>query len=237
MTLTPREKRSIEALVATVKSVAAMVPGVGQGIAALDAYQRAERDRCFQEAIDYLRTKVADLAGFLENDWFRTENGQEFFRKVFASVLDSQLEEKRQLFINALIHGAEGESEDFSQLEKLKFVDMLRRLSKAALMVLADMHPKFEKTVWRRGQAVDPNATSPTINAVILASELRDKYKDPYLVMAAISEMESEGVFSRTGASGEQLMEAPTVAGFSTELYYTDFSAKFVEFISIRPQE
>ena len=157
-------------------------------------------------------------------------DGQKFLRKVLACALDSQMEEKRELFINALVQGSC--TTDLSQLEKLKFVDLLRRLSKAALMALADMHPRFEKIVWRRGKTVDPKVASPTVNAVTLAWEFQDKYKDPYLVIAAISEMESEGVFSRTGASGDQLMEAPTAGGFSTDLYYTDFSARFVEFIS-----
>jgi len=99
-------------------------------------------------------------------------------------------------------------------------------------MVLADMHPMFEPMVSRPGRAVGPSTPSPTINPVMLAFEFRDRYTEPYLMTAAISEMEGEGVLSRAGASGEQLMQAPSLAGFSTEHYYTNFSAKFVEFIS-----
>ena len=214
----------IEGLIAAAKSIASMAPGLAQVIAAWDAIGRKELDRNLQQSIILLNENVGDLSVFFQSEWFKTPDGKEFLRKVLACALDSQMEEKREFFINALVHGAQ--ATNLSQLEKLKFVDMLRRLSKAALMVLADLHVKSEPEM--RQTEGDPKI----INPAQIAAERGDEYKDRYLVTAAISELESEGVFSRAGAWGKHMEGASIASGFSTELYYTEFSAKFVEFIS-----
>ena len=63
---------------------------------------------------------------------------------------------------------------------------------------------------------------------------LSDKY-DPYLVTSAVSELESHGLFNtigewRKGANGRYTPRG----GFATEMCYTDFAARFVEFINTR---
>ena len=141
------------------------------------------------------------------------------------------MEDKQELFVNAFINGVNKQT--IPQLEKLKFVDMLRQLSRASLMVLAEMQKMFISQV--RGPDREPDTTKPypLVDPSRIAQDLSDKY-DPYLVTSAISEMESQGLFSRTGewkrdTSGRHLPGG----GFSTELCYTDFAARFVEFIII----
>ena len=56
------------------------------------------------------------------------------------------MEDKQELFINALINGVR--DKETSNLEKLKFIDILRHLSLASLMILADMHSIFKNKVW-----------------------------------------------------------------------------------------
>lgn len=84
----------------------------------------------------------------------------------------------------------------------------------------------------------DPISSYPLVNPSSIAENLSEKY-DPYLVTSSISEMESQGLFSRTGewrqdpVSGKQMPGG----GFATEMCYTDFAARFVEFIRTEPVE
>ncbi|MDY0134220.1 MAG: hypothetical protein RBS14_00840 [Atribacterota bacterium] len=145
MTLTGREKDAFEALTGTAKSVLSLIPGLGQAIAGWDAYRRSQFDRSLLSLLQSLEQKVNDVRAFASSEWLQSEDGQQFCWKVFSSALDSQIEEKQELFLNALIQGTA--RPEVSQLEKLKFIDMLRHLSKAALMVLADMHAMFGSQV------------------------------------------------------------------------------------------
>ena len=230
MELTEREQDALQALSATAKSALSLVPGLGQAIAGYDAYKRSALDRNVQKVIKHLTEKLSDLEGFFRKGYFQTDEGQLFARKVFDAAFDAQLEDKQELFVNALINGVANESTP--QLEKLKFVDIIRHLSRASLMVLAEIHKMFEGQV--RGPGRDPDSSSayPLVNPTQIAERL-EQY-DPYLVTSSISEMESQGLFSRTGewrtdSTGRHIPGG----GFATEMCYTDFAARFVEFITI----
>jgi hypothetical protein len=133
-----------------------------------------------------------------------------------------------------LINGVNDKST--SELEKLKFVDMLRHLSRASLLVLAEIHKLFLGQVRGPGRDIDLTSSYPLVAPDDIAEKLSNKY-DPYLVTSSISEMESQGLFSRTGewrkdpTTGKQMPGG----GFLTEMCYTDFSARFVEFIQTKP--
>jgi hypothetical protein len=206
-----------------------MVPGLAQAMAGWDSYQKSKFERSVNTLIQHLMAKVEDLEALFSVEWLKTEEGEQFAWKVLGAAFDAQLSDKQELFVNALIHGIEDQETD--QLEKLKFVDMLRQLSKASWMVLAEMHEMFSDQVRGPGRAPDPLSALPQVDAGRIAEALSDKY-DPYLVTSAVAELESHGLFSRTGewrrdVSGR--MRPGT--GFATEMCYTDFAARFVEFI------
>ncbi len=235
MELTEREQDLIQALSGTTKSALSIVPGLGQVIAGYDAYKKSQFDRNISKIIEHLQNKVDNLQSFFESDWIKTEEGQQFARKVFDSACDAQLEDKQELFINALINGINDQKT--TALEKLKFIDMLRNLSRASLMVLAEMHKMFKSQVRGPGREPDPVSPFPQVDPGRIAETL-SKLFHPYLVTASISEMESQGLFSRTGdwRKGPDGSYSPG-GGFATELCYTDFAARFVEFITIRGPE
>jgi hypothetical protein len=230
MELTDSEKQHLlAALGGTAKSALSVIPGLAQAIAGWDSYRRSQFDRSVLSAIRHLTKKIENVEIFFNAEWFRSEEGQQFAWKVLDSALDAQIEEKQELFINALIQG--GQNQDISILEKFKFVDMLRHLSKASLMVLADMHEMYIGQVRSPGRSQDQVMPLAQIDATRIAERLSNKYH-PYLVTAAINELESQGLFSRTG----EWLKRPDGgyspgAGFMTELCYTDFAARFVEFI------
>lgn len=230
MNLSDREKDALEALLGTAKSALSLIPGIGQAIAGWDEYRRSQFNRNILSLLQALEQKISDLQSFTTSEWLQTEDGQQFCWKVFSSALDSQLGEKQELFVNALIQGTA--KPEVTQLEKLKFIDMLRQLSKAALMVLADMHTMYAPHVRGPGRSPDPIAPYPMVEPTDVAEKLSNKY-DPYLVTAAVYELQSHGLFSTTGEwrkSGDGTFHAG--GGFQTALCYTDFAARFVEFIS-----
>ncbi len=234
MELTEREEDVLAGLSGSAKSALSLVPGLGQAISGWDAYKRSAFDRNVRKVIKHLSGKIDNFEAFFQDEYFQTEEGQQFARKVFDAAFDAQLEDKQQLFINALINGVTNKT--ISDLEKLKFVDILRHLSKASLMVLSDMHNMFINQVRGPNRQPDPISSYPLVNPSSIAEVLSNVY-DPYLVTSSISEMESQGLFSRTGewrkdpVSGKQMPGG----GFATEMCYTDFAARFVEFIRTEP--
>ncbi|MGA2553264.1 MAG: hypothetical protein ABSF20_00590, partial [Smithella sp.] len=116
----------------------------------------------------------------------------------------------------------------------LKFVDILRHLSLASLMILADMQPLYENKIKRPNRSNSNLDINPLVDIDKIAQKLSHKYH-PFLINSAIYEMESQGLFSNihewhkttngTYVSG---------SGFATALAYTDFTCRFVEFITLK---
>ena len=233
MELTEREKDLSQVLSGNIKATLSEVPILKQLIAGYDAYKKSQFERNVSKTIKYLLDKVENLQTFFENDWIKTKEGQQFTSKVIDSAIDAQLEDKQEFFINALINGVNDQKT--TPLEKLKFIDMLRNLSRASLMVLAEMHKMLIKQVRGPGRQPDPVSSYPLVDPSSIAENLSDEY-DPYLITSAISEMESQGLFSRTGEWRKDPVSGKYTpgGGFATELCHTDFAARFVEFITIR---
>lgn len=234
MDITDREKDLLQALSATAKSALSFVPGLSQALAGYDAYKKSNFERNLKNLIAYLQDKVADLSSFFSKEWLQTDEGQQFARKVFDSAFDAQLEDKQELFVNALINGVHNDA--MPSLEKLKFIDMLRHLSRVSLFVLAEMHSMFISQVRGPGRNPGPSQSFPLVDSSRISENLSSKF-DPYLVTASISEMESQGLFSRTG-EWKKRPDGSYISGggFATELCYTDFTARFVEFITLRQE-
>jgi len=232
MELSDRENDLLQALKGTAKSALSIIPGLNQAIAGWDSYQRSNFERNLLKVISQLRDRVENVESFFSDEWIKTDNGKQFSRKVFDCAFDTQLEDKQELFINALINGVKDKQTPY--LEKLKFLDMLRHLSRASLMVLAEMHKMFISNV--RGPNRNANSISafPLIDSKTISDKLSSSFH-PYLTTSAISEMESQGLFSRTGEWRKSSHDGSYISGggFSTDVCYTDFTARFVEFITI----
>jgi hypothetical protein len=230
MELTDREQDLLQALSGTTKSALSLIPGLGQAIAGYDAYMRNKFDRNVQKVIKHLNDKVDDLSKLFKEEYLQSEEGKQFARKVFDCAFDEQLEDKQELFINALINGIEDQKTE--HIEKLKFIDILRQLSRASLMILAKMHEMFVSQVRGPGRNFDSTSSFPLVDPNKIAEKLSDEVYTPYLINSAISEMESQGLFSSVGEWRKDYSGRYIVGGgFDSALSYTDFTARFVEFI------
>jgi len=234
MELTEREEDLFAGLSATAKSAFSIFPVIGQAISGYNAYKRSAFDRNVRKVIALLSERIDNLESFFQDEYLHTDEGQLFSRKVFDAAFDAQLEDKQELFINALVNGIKNKKT--TELEKLKFVDVLRHLSRASLMILAEMHNMLIKQVRGPGRAPNPISAYPLVDPSRIAENLSEKY-DPYLVTSSISEMESQGLFSRIGEWRKDQISGRhrPGGGFATEMCYTDFTARFVEFIRTEP--
>jgi len=217
--LTDRERDFLQALSGTSKSTLSLIPGLGQAIAGWDAYNRSSFERNLKKIITHLQNKVENLESLLSAEWIKSEEGQQFSRKVFDCAFDTQLEDKQELFINVLINGIIDKG--LSYLEKLKFTDILRNLSLPAIMVLADIH-----------KLIQDDHSPSVFNPDTIAETLGSKY-DPHLVEASIDELRSQGVFSDVegydkGKNGEYHAKSR----YGDRLCYTKFTLRLVTFIT-----
>ena len=108
MKLTDREEDLLQALGGITKSTLSKIPVLGELIAGFEAYKRSKFERYLKNIIEHLKDKIEDLNSLISSVWLNTEEGQQFARKVFDSAFDAQLEDKQELFINALINGKMG---------------------------------------------------------------------------------------------------------------------------------
>ena len=232
MELNDRKNDLWEALKGTSKSALSIIPGLDQAISGWDSYQRSKFERNLLKVINQLKEQVDNIESFFSDEWIKTEDGKQFSRKVFDCVFDTQLEDKQELFVNALINGVKDKKS--THLEKLKFIDMLRHLSRASLMVLAEMHKMFINNVRGPNRNADPISAFPFIDSGKIVEKLSSSFH-PYLITSAIREMESQGLFDRMGEWTKSSHDGSYVSGqgFLNDDCYTDFTARFVEFIKI----
>lgn len=220
-----------EGALGALKHMLEKFPVLGEAIAGYDAYKRSIFERNVENILTHLKNKAADLESLFSDEGLKSDEGQKFFRKVFDSAVDAQLEDKQELFVNALINGIENKT--ILYFEKMKFVDVLRNLSLASLMVLSDMHNMFKDQVRGPGRVVSSTKGGfPLVDHVQIAEALSSKH-EPYLVTSAIYEMESQGLFSNIGEWQKATNGSYRPgSGFANALTYTDFTYKFVEFIT-----
>jgi len=91
------------------------------------------------------------------------------------------------------------------------------------------------KQVRGPGRNFDSTSSSHThVDSMKISKELSDEVYTPYLIESVIREMESQGLFSsvkewKKDSSGRYIANGVNIVG--SDLSYTDFTARFVEFI------
>jgi hypothetical protein len=108
------------------------IPGLSsfiEGIRSYHEYINEQQRLAFAEELNKRLTT-------LENKrlWYQTPDGEEFVKKVIATSLNAEYADKLEFLANALVNGP---SLGTDQAKRLKFVEMIRQVSKPALEVLA----------------------------------------------------------------------------------------------------
>ncbi len=184
-----------------------LVPGFNILIGGIKKYEAHIENQQRELFLVALTNRIADIEQHFQNDWYKTPEAEEFVKKTVASALNAEYADKIDFFANMLINS----KEDLKQMERMKFLELVRQLSKPALVVL-DVATKLYK---RRGTGHSPQMDDPTTKRYIIT----ETGFEQLLVDACVSELLSLGVFSSEGFR-------PSVSG------YTSFTLKFFNFIS-----
>ena len=99
MYLTDKSLDILEGLKGSFKALISRVPGLGEAVAGWDAYNRSRFERNVKKVFEHLTGKLDDIEGFFKQDYIKTEDGEQFVRKVFDAAFDTQLEDKQELFM------------------------------------------------------------------------------------------------------------------------------------------
>jgi hypothetical protein len=121
-----------EVAIEVAKEALSHIPFLGDLIEGVKSYKEKLDEQQRQAFVDALAARVDDLE--TNREWYATAEGQEFVRKVVATALNSEHADKANLLANAL---ANGPSLVPDQAQRMKFVELIRQLSKPALELLA----------------------------------------------------------------------------------------------------
>lgn len=117
-----------EAAIEAVKEI----PFVGSLIEGVRAYRESIEEEQRTALVEAIQSRLDLLEKYAE--WFKSDDGQEFVKKVVATGLNAEYADKLKYLANALTNGPTLEQQ---QAKRLKYVEMIRQLSKASLEVLA----------------------------------------------------------------------------------------------------
>jgi hypothetical protein len=190
-----------------------LLPGAGVLIEGIRSYHDSIEEAQRQSFIEGVVERLNVLEEAFTNEWYQTPNGEEVVKKIVATALNAEFTDKIDYFTNALFNAPA----EISQLERLKFVELIRNLSKSSLLILA----KEEELQRNRGKYHSPQ--------VIQDQLIKSTGLNPYLVEASIRELSAQGVFSSV-AEFKSSSEPKTIFSGSA-VAFTDFSRKFIDFI------
>lgn len=203
------------------------LPGIAELLAGLEGHQKRRQEEALQDFLEGLSRRQEHVDRIVASGWLDEPEGKQFAEKVVACVLDGQLVEKRALFTSAFVNGCL--AKDLKFVEKAKFVDLLRSLSRLALDVLAELYRRHG--IGRNaGQEWRPVQISPEKVASEISHELG---LDPYSVISGVEELRSAGLFSQSFQWRKQA-DGSNRSGASyggSDPAYTEFTDRFVHFI------
>jgi hypothetical protein len=199
--------------------------GAKLGLALISSLLKRQDEMALDEFLGYLANQTGNISQMLSDPWLRSREGGIFWGKVFSSAMNAQIADKRELFANALVNGLANRG--MPELKRLKFVDLLRSLSKASLMCLAEIHAHCAEKLSESGGEVGTPGIK--INQLPLSSA-----SDRYYTESVVQELHSAGIFSSAGKGWRSYEEEKNDVSPSSNLFYTDFSREFSEFITAK---
>ena len=211
--MTDKAKALIKAVEGGGVEVVKLIPGLGILIEGVRAYHESIEEQQREKFIQKILDRLSALEDSFSDEWYRTPEGLEVTKKIVASALNAEFADKIEYFTNALLNAPKG----FEQAERLKFVEILRHISKPALEILAT-----EKILqMERGKHFSEQ--------VLVGDLIKKTRLSPHLVESCVNELYSMGVFSSTISFSKS---GHPSAHFSEGIAaFTQFTERFIEFI------
>lgn len=198
-----------EGLIEAVK----LVPGLGILIEGVRKYHETIQEEQKKEFVSAISERLEVLEEAFLKEWYDTPEGIETTKKIVATALNAEFSDKMEYFANALFNSPQ----DFEQVERLKFIEILRNVSKPALIIL-EAESRLHK---QRGAYYSAQ--------VLIKDLVRETKLDPFLVETCVTELYSLGVFSSTT---DYSLDGTQSRMFSNGTpAFTEFTKKFIKFI------
>lgn len=201
---------------------------------ALDLWKNYTQTREIEglhEFLSYMAEQVGDIHQLLSDPYLKTEEGQRFAHKIIAAAVDPTLAEKRQLFANALINGVR--HKEFGDFDRLRFVDLLIKLSAVSLVQLAEIHKRCEIALLQ--------GRHPEWESVGLYPDGKPRTKFPadsdvHFTDATLRELRSVGLLGKIRYGREKAGTLKAIVISTEANYYNAFSRAFSRFIAAPEQ-
>jgi hypothetical protein len=192
-----------------------LMPGIGAIIEAYRSYKTKIQEINLKHFLEDLFEKTKKNSGIFDHEYYKTEEGRQFSAKIFETAIESQYFEKIDFFVNALING----KDDYANYERLRFIEIIKSLSKPSLYVLSTMVDNYHKL----------NEKIPNIQSISKMIGM-----DPFLVDSCIHEIKAQGIISENIGWGGPGNQRISIA--SGESGVTAFTIKFEKFITINEE-
>jgi len=108
-----------------------IIPGTGSLIESVRKYRENIEEQQREQFIRRLEARIEKVEG--NSEWYATDQGEQFVKKVVATALNAEYADKLDYLANALVNGPTLGDEN---ARRMKYVEMIRQLSKPALDVL-----------------------------------------------------------------------------------------------------
>ncbi len=209
-----------------VKSFAKRVPLWGDLVEGLEKCQDSIKEQTRIQMLGHLENRINNLNDEFKNklqEYFNTQEGQLFCIKIMETALNAEYMDKQEIFVNALFNASD---RNVSEDEKLRFIDLIRHLSKVALNVLYAIYEKYDKQL-------ESTISLPQIIIRDVVTETHQKFQySPELTDSAVRELRNIGLFSNVlywNKSSSRISEGQYVN--DTSFFYTLYTRRFIKFI------
>ncbi len=210
------------------KELAKRLPIIAETIGGIEGYTRSLKEQSREQLLKYLFDKVSRLDLEIEEKikaYSNSEAGKLFFSKAIESALNAEYGDKQEIFVNALLNGAQV---NVLEDEKLRFIDLIRHLSRVALNVLSVVYEMYDRLL-------NDRTSSPQIARREVVSAARERFQyTPELTDSALRELKNMGLFSNVlswhNPNGAFISEGTTIS--EDAFAYTVYTRRFIKFIT-----
>ena len=183
-----------------------LMPGIGVFVESYRGYKDKLKEIYLEKFLNKLSEKLTEREDLFSDKFYKTDEGKQFSIRIFDIATECQYFEKIDFFINVLIN----RKENFSNSERLRFVELIKNISMPILIIFANIINNFK---------------NKGIRIPDILSISRELDMDPYLIDSCLHELKSQGIISENIGWGGPGNQKITIA--SGESGITAFTMKF----------
>ena len=190
------------------------IPGLSLLIEGARKYKEYAENEQKKELLILLEKRIIKLEKGFNEDLYNSNEAKIYLKKLISTALNPEYADKLEFFANMLINT----KMDYSQMERLKYVEMVRQLSKPALVVLDAANRLYK-----------PASSSEPPTSIVPNQIAEETGFNLTFINVLISELYELGVFNPyVVVPGKGIRNVSNREGIAA---YTEYSERFSDFI------